>query len=184
MWVVRRPVSDHFCHWPIDMFSLCQCAQSPSIARYSNLPSNSAVALGWGAKPRIMLALVHPALDHRLFSVIADLGHSFELMRAYISPSLPRCPTGHTVMTIYTVPLCPSINVTISLYIATIETPTKQQDCAMSYQNKYLLLKNGTALIHGEEEDVKAVRTDILVCGSTVSMVAPNIAPPPGSEVM
>jgi hypothetical protein len=64
------------------------------------------------------------------------------------------------------------------------DTQTKDQDSAMPDQNKYLLLKNGTALIHGEDDDVKAVRTDILVCGSTVSMVAPNIAPPPGSEVM
>jgi hypothetical protein len=114
----------------IDIFSLCQCAQSTSIARYSNLPSNSAIALSWGAKPRTMLALVHLALDHHLFSVIADLGHicSFELMRAYISPSLPQCPTGHTVMTIYNVPLCPIINVTILLYIATIETLTKQRN--------------------------------------------------------
>jgi hypothetical protein len=122
MWVVRRTMSDHFCHWPIDIFSLCQCAQSNVIARYSNVPSNSAIALGWGAKPRTMLALVHPALDHRLFSVIADLGHSFELMRAYINPGIPQCPTGHTVMTIYTVPLWPIIEVKISVHIATIET--------------------------------------------------------------
>jgi hypothetical protein len=54
----------------------------------------------------------------------------------------------------------------------------------MSDQNKYLLLRNGTVLIHGEDDDVKAVRTDILVWDSTISMVAPDIAPPPGSEVM
>jgi hypothetical protein len=54
----------------------------------------------------------------------------------------------------------------------------------MPDQNEYLLVKNGTALIHGEDDDVKAVQTDIVVCGSTISIVAPNIAPPPGSEVM
>jgi hypothetical protein len=54
----------------------------------------------------------------------------------------------------------------------------------MSDQKKYLLLKNGTALIHEKDDDVKAVQADILVCGSTISMVAPKIAPPPGSEVM
>lgn len=47
-----------------------------------------------------------------------------------------------------------------------------------------LLLKNGTALIHGEDDKVEAVRTDILITGSKISMVAPNIAPPPGSEVI
>lgn len=51
-------------------------------------------------------------------------------------------------------------------------------------QNKCLLLKNGTALIHGENDRVEARRTDILVAGSKISMVAPNIAAPPGAEVI
>jgi hypothetical protein len=54
----------------------------------------------------------------------------------------------------------------------------------MSNQNKHLLLKNGTALIHGEDDRVEAVRTDVLVTGSKISKVAPDIAPPPGSQVM
>ena len=54
----------------------------------------------------------------------------------------------------------------------------------MSNQSRYLLLKNGTALIHGEKDKVDAVRTDILIHGSTISMVAANIALPPGSEVI
>jgi hypothetical protein len=55
---------------------------------------------------------------------------------------------------------------------------------AMSDQTTYLLLKNGTALIHGENDRVEALHTDILISGSKISEVAPNIAPPPGSQVM
>ena len=54
----------------------------------------------------------------------------------------------------------------------------------MSDQNRNLLLKNGTALIHGENDKVDAVRTDILISGSKISMLAANISPPPGSEVI
>ncbi|KAM0694466.1 hypothetical protein Q7P36_004821 [Cladosporium allicinum] len=54
----------------------------------------------------------------------------------------------------------------------------------MSDQSKNILLKNGTALIHGENDKVDAVRTDILISGSKISMVAANISPPPGSEVI
>jgi dihydroorotase-like cyclic amidohydrolase len=54
----------------------------------------------------------------------------------------------------------------------------------MSSQSGHLLLKNGTALIHGEVERVEAVRTDILVSGSKIAKLAPNIDPPQGSQVM
>jgi cytosine/adenosine deaminase-related metal-dependent hydrolase len=54
----------------------------------------------------------------------------------------------------------------------------------MSDQSRNLLLKNGTALIHGENDKVDAVRTDILISGSKISTIAANIAPPPGSEVI
>lgn len=54
----------------------------------------------------------------------------------------------------------------------------------MSNQNRYLLLKNGTALIHREDDTVDAIRTDVLISDSKISMVTPNIAPPPGSQVM
>jgi cytosine/adenosine deaminase-related metal-dependent hydrolase len=54
----------------------------------------------------------------------------------------------------------------------------------MSNQSSHLLLKNGTALIHGGNDKVNAVRTDILVSGSKISKIAANISPPPGSEVI
>ena len=54
----------------------------------------------------------------------------------------------------------------------------------MSNQNRSLLLKNGTALIHGENDKVDAVQTDILISGSKISKIAANISPPAGSEVI
>jgi cytosine/adenosine deaminase-related metal-dependent hydrolase len=54
----------------------------------------------------------------------------------------------------------------------------------MSNQSSHLLLKNGTALIHGENDKVNAVRTDILISGSKISKIAASISPPPGSEVI
>lgn len=54
----------------------------------------------------------------------------------------------------------------------------------MSSQNEYLLLKKGTVLIHGENDSVEATRTDVLVSGSKIAKLAPNIAPPQGSQVM
>jgi len=61
---------------------------------------------------------------------------------------------------------------------------TSHLHIAMSNQNRYLLLKNGTALIHREDDTVDAIRTDVLISDSKISMVTPNIAPPPGSQVM
>jgi hypothetical protein len=54
----------------------------------------------------------------------------------------------------------------------------------MSNQSGYLLLKNGTVLIHGENDSVKATETDVLVSGSKIAKLAPNIDPPQGSQVM
>lgn len=51
-------------------------------------------------------------------------------------------------------------------------------------QSRNLLLKNGKALIHGADDKVEARRTDILISDSTIKMVASNIAPPPGTEVI
>ena len=58
------------------------------------------------------------------------------------------------------------------------------QNPTMSNQSSHLLLKNGTALIHDENDKVDAVRTDILISGSKISKIAANISPPPGSEVI
>jgi hypothetical protein len=68
----------------------------------------------------------------------------------------------------------------------TYTSPTTNRfynNSTMPDQSKNLLLKNGTALIHGENDKVDAVRTDILISGSKISMLAANISPPPGSEV-
>ena len=54
----------------------------------------------------------------------------------------------------------------------------------MSSQSGDLLLKNGTVLIHGENDVVEAIRTDVLVSGSKIAKLAPTIDPPQGSQVM
>jgi dihydroorotase-like cyclic amidohydrolase len=54
----------------------------------------------------------------------------------------------------------------------------------MSNQSEYLLLKNGTVLIHGENDSVEAIETDVLVSGSKIAKLAPDIDPPQGSQVM
>jgi hypothetical protein len=54
----------------------------------------------------------------------------------------------------------------------------------MSSQSVDLLLKYGTVLIHGENDIVEAVRTDVLVSASKIAKSAPSIDPPPGSQVM
>ncbi|KAM0720144.1 hypothetical protein Q7P37_004280 [Cladosporium fusiforme] len=51
-------------------------------------------------------------------------------------------------------------------------------------QSRNLLLKNGTTLIHGANDKVEPRRADILISGSKIKMVTPNIAPPPGTEVI
>ncbi|KAL0565835.1 hypothetical protein V5O48_016183 [Marasmius crinis-equi] len=47
-----------------------------------------------------------------------------------------------------------------------------------------LLLKNGTALIHGENDKVVPTHTDILIQGSTITRIEPNIAASPGARII
>ncbi|KAF2100906.1 Metallo-dependent hydrolase [Rhizodiscina lignyota] len=47
-----------------------------------------------------------------------------------------------------------------------------------------ILLRNGIALLHDNEDHVHATKTDILVEGGTITRIEPNISAPQGAEVI
>ena len=78
-----------------------------------------------------------------------------------------------------------SFEISVAIYQLFTKQVKRQyfnQSSRMSAIN--LLLKNGTALLHSEGDKVEARRTNILVSGSTIKLIAPNIAAPPGTEVI
>ena len=46
------------------------------------------------------------------------------------------------------------------------------------------LLKNGTVILHGKDDTLSTVRTDVLIEGTIISKVEPSIVPPAGCEVI